>query len=318
MVQKQSAHHSFTNPTFSRRLKLVNSALQLLDAVSPELSARVLLRYFLKPRRQRETDYRQQLPPGARRITIFHNLTKLTGWAWGETGPAVLLVHDWEGHTGQIAALVKPLLAQGFRVVAFDAPGHGLSPSGATHIVDFGYAVQDVIEQHGAFYGIIAHSFGAAATAIMLAREPQLMPKKLVLLSPMRHLEQYLDRFAAVAGLSSGGKARLHELVESRVGLPMEQCSTVEAVRQFTIPGLIIHDRNDTLIPDAGSAEIARCWHGARLMTTEKLPLLDKEVLQHLTDFLKHDVPFNTSWRVIRASRSRVGGQCIRLGKRIG
>jgi len=39
----------------------------------------------------------------------------------------VLLVHGWGGRGAQLASFVEPLVARGFSVLTFDAPGHGAS-----------------------------------------------------------------------------------------------------------------------------------------------------------------------------------------------
>lgn len=274
----------------SWQLRGLVAALKLVNRVSPAFAARIMLDRFVTPRRKKHSDYTAHLPAGARRITVFHNLTKLTGWTWGETGPAVLLIHGWEGHTGRMIPLVEPLLEQGYRVFALDAPGHGLSPAAKTHLLDVGHAIQATMEQHGPFYGVIGHSFGAAATAIMLAREPHLMPQKLVLLSPMRDLQQHLDIFASIAQLSPQGKEHVRHLVERRVGLPFEQVSAMLAVRTFNTPGLVIHDRDDMLIPYEVGAMIAQNWCGARFVPTRKLGhrrgLNNPDVLRVMLDYL--------------------------------
>jgi pimeloyl-ACP methyl ester carboxylesterase len=228
---------------------------------------------------------------------------------WGDTGPAVLLVHGWESHVGRMLPLVQPLLNQGYRVVAFDAPGHGLSPRTATHIIDVGDAVQDVIEQFGPFEGIIAHSFGAAATTVMLAREPQLMPKKLVLLSPMQDLEQQLDIFSKVAQLSPSRKTRLQHLVTRRVGSSLSQCSTVNAVRFFDVPGLVVHDRDDRLIPYEVGLTVAHQWYGAELISTNglghRLGLSNPDVITHILRFLEEAPQHQLYSHLVRHSYRR-------------
>lgn len=275
----------------SLKLQVFVLAIRILERFAPSLAAKLLVDKFVTPRRKKNVNYTTALPDGGRRIVVFHNMTKLTGWAWGEDGPAVLLIHGWEGHTGRMTPLVEPLLNAGYRVFALDAPGHGLSPDAKTHLLDVGQAIRATMEQHGPFHGVIAHSFGAAATTIMLADEPRLMPEKLVLLSPMRDLQQHFDIFARIGRLSPAMRERVHELAAGRVGRCFEQVSTVEAVRSLKQQGLVIHDRHDTLIPYETGLSVASNWHGAEFMTTEKLghrlALEDAEVwgriINHLT-----------------------------------
>ena len=66
---------------------------------------------------------------------------RVAGWSWGD-GPAVYLVHGWAGVGGQLAAFVPPLLAGGFRVVTFDAPGHGASAGRRSSIIHFADALR--------------------------------------------------------------------------------------------------------------------------------------------------------------------------------
>lgn len=294
-MTEQNDVHDFKGDVrkLSLKLKLFVAAVGVLEKISPAIAAQLMADKFVTPRRKKNADYSTKLPPGARRIEVFHNLTKLTGWTWGESGPAVLLIHGWEGHTGRMIPLIEPLLRQGYRVFALDAPGHGLSPSAKTHLGDVGLAIQAMIEQHGPFYGIIAHSFGAAATAIILDREPQLMPEKLVLLSPMRDLQQHFDIFAGIAQLSPALKARVQPLAAECVGCSFDQLSTIKAVRSFRLPGLIIHDRHDTLISHEVSQDIMWNWPGAQLVSTYRLGhrqgLADTDVWYHILGFLAGD-----------------------------
>jgi len=257
------------------RLSVGHRALVLatrsLDAVAPELSARVMLGRFVRPRRKRDADYRDRLPPGAQPLSLQHQGKTLTGWQWGQTGPAVLLAHGWEDHSGSLLRFVQPLRAMGYRVLCLDAPGHGLSPAGDTHLLDCSQALEAMTRAHGPFDSIVAHSFGATAVSVMLARSPGLAPSRLVLIAPMRDMEQHLEVFADIAGLSSERTERLRGLVATHIGCPPRALSAVQAIRQLEAPGLVVHDRFDPVIPYAVGASLAQSWRGARLISTENL-----------------------------------------------
>ena len=62
-------------------------------------------------------------------------------------------------------------------------------------------------------------------------------------------------------------------------------------MQTFKVPGLVIHDRHDTLIPYEGGATIAQNWPGAKFISTERLGhrrgLCSTEVTSCILDFLK-------------------------------
>ena len=89
-------------------------------------------------------------------------------WSWGE-GPTVLLVHGWNGRATQLGAFVEPLLARGYRVVAFDAIGHGESAGKQSSLPEFANCIRQIADELGGVYAIVAHSLGGAATTFALA-----------------------------------------------------------------------------------------------------------------------------------------------------
>jgi pimeloyl-ACP methyl ester carboxylesterase len=274
----------------SLKLRFFVAAMQAVERIAPGVVTRLMLTKFFTARRKKDSDYRSRLPAGAQPIAVRHEQMELTGWTWGETGPKLLVVHGWESHTGRMLPLIKPLVKAGYRVYAFDAPGHGLSPAAPTDLMDVSYAVQAMLVQHGPFDGLIAHSFGAAATTLALARAPHLAPEKLVLLSPMRDMAQHLEIFAAIAQLSPVAQERLQTAVSRRLGFSPDECSAVAAARQLPRPGLIIHDRDDLLIPYEVGQAMAHNWQGSHLISTDRLGhrrgLGHKTVLNSLLAYL--------------------------------
>ncbi len=274
----------------SPALKTFATAMRGLDRIAPRLTTRLMLRHFVRPRRRRACDYRDCLPAGAQQLAVEYRGQGLTGWRWGENGPAVLLVHGWEDHSGAMLSLVEPLRQRGYQVVTLDAPGHGLSPDMATHLVDTGDALAALMNQVGRFRAIIAHSYGAAAVAHLLARQPGWMPEHLTLVSPMQDIRQHLAIFAGIAGLSPAGWERLQHRVQALLGQSLADISTLAAAKRLGVPGLVIHDREDPLIPYAVSAGVAERWPAADLIATQGLghrrtlgcPDVVNQILQHM------------------------------------
>ncbi len=257
--------------SLSPALRAIALASRALDTLAPETTTRIMLRHFHRPRSRYRYDYRRLLPPGAERLRVRYRDRDLTGWRWGRQGPAVLLVHGWEDHTGSMLPLVAPLRHRGYQVFALDAPGHGLSANAATHLLDCSRALELMIRTYGPFESIVGHSFGATAAGILLSRVPTLYPQRMVMVSPMRDIEQHLEVFADIALLSPARTARLRRMLIGTLGEPLSRLSATTAARGFRFPGLVIHDRHDPVIPHDVGATVARNWSGARLFSTRHL-----------------------------------------------
>jgi pimeloyl-ACP methyl ester carboxylesterase len=69
----------------------------------------------------------------------------------------------------------------------------------------------------------------------------------------------------------------------------MSDFSIPKYVRELQLPGLIVHDREDTIAPYAGSLEIHRNWPASRLVTTSGLghSLPGASVVQTVMDYIR-------------------------------
>ena len=202
---------------------------------------------------------------------------RLATWRWGPLeAPAVLLAHGWVGHAAQLRGFVPRLLAEGYRVIAYDQPAHGLSEGGLTGLPDFARALAAVAASQGGVQHVIAHSLGAVATAVAIAhgrsfpsRGPEL--KSVVLVSPPSDLVGYSRRFARWFWMPERLRHAMQSAIEERFGVRWHELETGRLVPRLRTPALVIHDRGDGVVPWAQGAALARAWPGARLLSTEGL-----------------------------------------------
>jgi pimeloyl-ACP methyl ester carboxylesterase len=134
----------------------------------------------------------------AARMTLPTRHGALAAWLWGgeeEDRPLIGLVHGWEGHGAQLGAFAAPLVAAGFRVLTFDAPGHGESPGDEAHVPMLARVLPDLQAATAPFFGLIGHSMGAAAAA--MATTLGVRARGLVLLAPPLSLGERVERTAS-------------------------------------------------------------------------------------------------------------------------
>jgi pimeloyl-ACP methyl ester carboxylesterase len=263
----------------------------LLERFAPGLGARwaEALWFRIPPARGR----RDRLVPPGRPFRVPVLGGAVAGETWGE-GPAVYLVHGWGGWRGQLDALVAPLTAAGYRVVAFDAPSHGDSDPGPegpgrSSVLEFAAALAAVAAAHGPAAAVVAHSLGATATAF--AMRDGLAADRAVFVSPMADPLPYTRAFATRLGFGERVRARMVDRIERRVAMPMSAFAVPAVAGQVaTPPLLLVHDRQDSETAWSDSAAIARAWPAARLVTTAGLGhrriLRDPAVLAEVAGFV--------------------------------
>lgn len=267
---------------------MLATGVKVLWSASPRLASTLSSRYFRRPRR-RIVNY--ALPEGAEQIAVYHGLTRLTGYHWQGGPQTVLLVHGWESHLGRMLPLVQPLLDAGFSVVAFDGPGHGQSPAQGTDMVDFGNAVQSAIEQHSVTH-IVAHSFGAAATSLALAQDPDLRSQvqSVAFVAPMSNIGEHVNFFSDLIDLDEHQRHDLRYAIQTRIPRKLAECSMTRAARHLRLPGLIIHDKSDPVIHMSSSMRTAAAWPLSECEITSGLGhhriVADAHVIERVVDFL--------------------------------
>jgi pimeloyl-ACP methyl ester carboxylesterase len=181
----------------------------------------------------------------------------------------VLLVHGWGGRGAQLGALVGPLVARGFSVVTFDAPGHGASDAGTVTMPEITAAIRAVADSRGPLAALVAHSGGA--TAAVRALWEGLDTGAVVLIGPAADLVTPALRFSETFGFSRDVRERMHRRIEARVGRSWSVFDAIELAPSLTPPVLVIHDRGDAEIPWQHGAAIARAWRRSEMLMTEGL-----------------------------------------------
>ena len=211
---------------------------------------------------------------------------------WGESGPAVLLMHGWGGARAQMTGFVEPLLSAGYRVVAYDQPAHGESDGKLTNILEITPTMDLIRQKEGDFDAIIAHSFGTLVTSYALVKRNFPPPSKLVYCGAFNRLLDSLPRFQVLAKLPDEIIAALREMIYDNFGRGVLDVIVNEAmVSQINIPALMFHDTADTVTPVEDSRSIAQAWRNAQFVETEGLghrgALQSKEIHEQVIKFLK-------------------------------
>jgi pimeloyl-ACP methyl ester carboxylesterase len=267
-----------------------------------EQAGRAALEQFITPPPARPlSEPEQALLDQATLLSIPFEAININAFYWGE-GPTVMLVHGWGGYGLQLGEFINPLLAAGYRVLAFDAPAHGSTEGLQTNGFELAQAITAVADYYrakflqpiaggasGAIEGIIAHSLGATSTTLALSRG--LKTNKVVYLGAICWLSNALTVFAKRARLKAEVEAALRHFFLEEFGQDVWLRYAVDQTAiNLTVPVALFHDRRDRDAAFAESVAIAQVWPGAQLIETAGLGhrriLRDEAVIRQAIDFM--------------------------------
>ena len=238
--------------------------LGLYGRIAPRQAARLLADLISQPRGQNPTQP-WELASG----TVGNEIELRTGLrarSWGDRGPLVLALHGWRGRTTQFRPLAANLLERGLRTVALELPGHGISFGNSATPRLIGELLVEIVRIVGPVHAAIGHSFGGAALGAGLVYG--FRPERLVIVSSPTRVSRIPLLLAKSAGLPPAAMAEFAKLLDRDAGRPSAELDLVTTAPRSGIPGLLIHDLEDAVIPYAEFEALANAWPGVKAMTT--------------------------------------------------
>lgn len=272
---------------FSYRLKF-----SIGSALAPRHTARQGATLFCSPTRPNPAKLAlaADMPsPKMRELTLSGKTISIYQWGDPISQPTVLLVHGWNGWGLQFSAFLPNLLEKGWAVIAVDHVGHGKSQGTTASLPTFIRTVKDLLDEFPTVHGIVAHSLGAAAAAYVMAESGTRLVN-VVLLAPPRHPRVYLDKFAALLGISSTIVDLMQRWIEARFDLPFTAVDVERVAPMLNASTLIIHDPDDEVVPFSHGARYAELAQRAKLIALKDVGhykmLQSREVIRLAVEFL--------------------------------
>ncbi len=264
-----------------------------LGRVFPSMAASTAYKLFTTPRVRARHNKSDEVLESTRVFEFIYGKHILKGYEWGEGERVVLLVHGWESRGTAMRSFVPQLVDAGFKVVAFDGPAHGNSAGKRTNLPHFGGAVRAIIKYIGGVYGIITHSFGGASTVFSLANiDNSISIEKLVLIGVPSSMENLSKDFTNLIKAPTSVAKRFEKMLEDRINMPLSEGHLGLAYQRVKVgETLVVHDREDQVIPLDEAHAVVETWENTSLLITEGLGhfllMKNPDLIKRVTDFVK-------------------------------
>lgn len=199
-----------------------------------------------------------KLPKNAGIIQFQLDKKNIKGYVWNAKETKTLLIlHGFGSAAYKFERYVNPAVKKGYRVLAFDAPAHGLSDGKTTHAVEYSQAIQQIIQEFGKVDTFIAHSFGGIAVCLALENIEHNNETKLVLIAPATETTTAINKAFEMLNLTNTEvRSEVDNIIYEMGGQPTEWYSINRIVKKLQAQILWLHDEDDDITPLSDALKI--------------------------------------------------------------
>ncbi len=256
-------------------LAYYRNKIKTIAVVSPRKAAQVAFKIFCTPYTGRKKYIIPEIFETAEKLSFKLLHFKIHGFRWKSqksNGYKILICHGFDSLSYRFEGYVNLLLQEGFEVLAFDAPGHGLSSGNQITLPVYRDTVLEIHKRFGPIDGIMAHSLGGLGAGLALEKMEDHQHKRFVLIAPATESWRAIDTFFTYLKVSSRVKEEFEKLIVELAGYPSSWYSVSRIMHEITTPTLWVHDKEDTITP----------FDDMKHMLEKNLPHIDFEVTQGL------------------------------------
>lgn len=270
-------------------IRIMQLAFTRLGPLFPRFFAQQAYNIWFTTRRFTRPVIEDKAAQEAERSTVTVNNRDIVVWSWGN-GKPVLFIHGWSGRGTQAVHFLKPLINAGYRIISYDGPAHGETAGSKTSMLEIADVVLALGNKYGAFHSTITHSFGGMILGY--ASMHGFNTHSAVCICPPATIESILASFQSSLKIPDRVLTEMKNKLYLNYGNSLQQrISTLDNVRNLSIPALIIHDDKDTDIPWNDGKAVADAWQGSKFILTHGLGhrriLRDPSTVSIVTDFIK-------------------------------
>ena len=248
-------------------IKSIGGALNATSLISSKYASKKALNLFASPRKGRYTEAQRKIISTALFEEVTFDGVSIATYRWKGNGKTILLNHGWESNASRWSYILEDLKAQDYNIIALDGPAHGRSGGKLFNAVLYSEFI-NVIAKKFQPEVVIGHSVGGMASVFFMHSFPLDSVEKMVLLGAPAHFTGVFSRYKSLMGYNNRISNGLDSIVLERFGKPVDYFSAANFARTINAKGLIIHDKNDKIIPYEDALLFSNRYKNSELIST--------------------------------------------------
>ena len=277
----------------SQRLAIsyIRTKFKLLTAISKKKAAEKAFELFCTPQR-RNIKPLPKIFEQSESLQFRLDGILMQGWRWNNPSERkVLILHGYESSVTNFDRYVKPLIKNGYEVLAFDAPAHGRSGGKKITAPLYKRMIQEIHKRFGPVQSYVAHSFGGLAVSLALEEISHTNAYKLVLIAPAAETTTAVDSFFRFLRLDPTIRQPFEKIIIKSGGVSSEWYSIRRAMKHIQAKVLWVQDEDDEITPMSDVLKVkAENYPNIEFVITKGLGhrriYRDNKVVKSIVDFL--------------------------------
>ena len=249
------------------------AGLNALSYVAPARAGRYAFHLFATPPPPHLRAKEQAFLDTAVRLDRKINDHLIPVYRWGAPdAPICFTAYGWGYNAGRWRHYVPALIEAGYRVIAFDFPGHGQckGPRQMTYPMLVDIELQ-LIRSLGKIDLVLAHSFGGSCLVEALTLLPEaLRPRRICLMAIVSEVRWLFAGFAQFMGFRDVVYRQMQAHIELITGRNLDEFDVARVAGQLgEIPTLLVHDPGDSVTAYRNALRNHSHWPGSWLYSPE-------------------------------------------------
>jgi pimeloyl-ACP methyl ester carboxylesterase len=254
------------------KLMMIRTYFGLSSVLAPERAAKKSFNIFQTVRKKEIRKREEPFYQDTRHFTVNSSKEPIHCFEMGNpNGPLVFLVHGWDSNAGSMSMFASRFQDMGYRIIAFNLPGHAFYASKSTNLLECKIAMKEVIDfvDPKEPFSVVSHSFGSAVTANALADSGRDIDQLVFLTNPNK-MEDIFQEFKKMIGLTRRAYRFMVKHTSELLGGPLSILDVSANLKKVKFNKLLlIHDMEDKVLPYSNSFEINSDHQNVQLIKME-------------------------------------------------
>ncbi len=226
--------------------------LKTIGLVSPRKAAEAAYEIFCTPYGRKGKNKMPPLFEKAEPLSFTADRIEIRGFRFVSpkpNGKKIVIAHGFSSYSYKFEKYITPLTKEGFEVLTFDAPAHGISGGKLINAAIYRDILIKIEKLYGPIYGIMGHSLGGISAALAFETFSHQEDRKLVLIAPATETETTIGDFFKVLPVDEKVKEAFINMITEIAGNPVSYFSVSRVVKKTSGSVLWVHDKQDPICP---------------------------------------------------------------------